>query len=141
MPLGSKLGGEVDKRINSKGENREKGYLTVKQANYIYRKVESGNLISKSMMRQEMDQDIELDKIDDTNGNENPYRELIVNNAGKIETTLSQMKQWSILSNVINYVQCDKHPKNFLSMSVRPTNKMKTRLKAERMKKKDPYQK
>ena len=53
-------------------------------------------------MRQEIDLDIELDKMDDTNGNKNPYRELIVNNAGKIETTLSQMEQWSIFSNVIN---------------------------------------
>ena len=39
------------------------------------------------MMRQEIDQDIELDKMDNTSGDENMYRELIVNNAGKIETT------------------------------------------------------
>ena len=52
------------------------------------------------MLRQEIDQDIELDKMDNTSGDENPYRELIVNNAGKIETTLSQMEQWSILRNV-----------------------------------------
>ena len=43
------------------------------------------------MMRQEVEQDIELDKMDDTSRQENPYRELIVNNTGKIETTLSQM--------------------------------------------------
>ena len=41
------------------------------------------------MMRQEIDQELELDKMDDTSGDENPYRELIVNNAGKIETTLN----------------------------------------------------
>ena len=40
-------------------------------------------------MRQEIDQDIKLDKMDDTIGDENLYRELIVNNAGKIKTTLS----------------------------------------------------
>ena len=55
-------------------------------------------------MKQEINQDVELDKMDDTSSDENPYRELIVNNAGKIEHTLSQMEQWSILSNVINYV-------------------------------------
>ena len=77
------------------------------------------------MMRQEIDQDIELDKMDDTSGDENLYRELIVNNAGRIETTLSQMEQWLILSNVIHYVQYDKHPKSFHNMSVRPVNKMK----------------
>ena len=77
------------------------------------------------MRRQEIDQDIELDKMDDTSGDENPHRELIVNNTGKKETTLSQMEQQSILSNVINYVQCDKHSKNFPTMSARPINKMK----------------
>ena len=36
-------------------------------------------------MRQEIDQDIELEKVDDTIGDENLYRELIVNNTAKIE--------------------------------------------------------
>ena len=121
--LGSKLGGEVNERKISKGENREKGYLITKQANYIYRKVESGNLINKSMMRQGIDQDIELDKMDDANGDENLYKVLIVNNTGKIETTLSQMEQWSILSNVLNCVQYNRYPKN-----VRPINKMKNKI-------------
>ena len=87
-------------------------------------------------MRQEIDQDTELDKVDDTSGDENPYRELIVNNVGKIETTLSQMEQWSIPSNVINYVQYDKHPKHFHSMSVRPINKMKDKIKSRKDEKK-----
>ena len=90
------------------------------------------------MMRQEIDQDIELDKMDDTSGDENPYRELIVNNASKTETILSQMEQWSILSNVINYVQYDKHPKNFHPMSVRPINKMKNKTKEKRKEKEKP---
>ena len=113
MPLCSKLVREnTDSKI-SKGENTDKGYLTTKQSDYIYRKVESANLINKNMMRQEIDQNVELDKMDNTSGDENPYRECIVNNAGKVETTLSQMEQWSILSNVINYVQYDKTPKTF----------------------------
>ena len=139
MPLGSKLGGEIKERKISKDGNTNKEYLTAKQTNYIYRKVESGNFINKNTIRQEIDQDIELDKMDDTSGGENLYRELIVNNAGMIETTLSQMEQWSILSNIINYVQYNKHPKNFHSMSFRPINKKKTRLKTERMRKKNPY--
>ena len=48
----------------------------------------------------------------DYNGDENLYRELIVNNASKIESTVSLMEQCSILSNVINYVQYSKNPKN-----------------------------
>ena len=140
MPLGSKLGGKFDERKNSKGGNREKGYLTAKQANYIYREVESGNLINKSTIRQEIDQYIELDKMDDTSSDESPHRELIVNNAGKIETTLSKMEQWSILSSIINYTQYDTHPKNFHSMSVRLINKMKNKIKSRKVKK-YPYQK
>ena len=50
--------------------------------------------------------------MDNTCGDKNPYRELIVNNAGKIEHTLSQMEQWSILSNVISYVQYSKKSQN-----------------------------
>ena len=83
-------------------------------------------------MRREIDQDIELDKMDNTSGDENPYRELIVNNAGKIETTSSQMEQCSILSNVINYVQYDKHSKNFHTVSVRPTHKTKNKTKSKK---------
>ena len=47
------------------------GYLTTKQANYVYRKVQSGIIINKNMMRQEIDQDTELDKMNDTCGDEN----------------------------------------------------------------------
>ena len=38
-----------------------------------------------------------MDKIGDNSGDKNLYKELIVNNACKIENTLSQMEQWSIL--------------------------------------------
>ena len=37
----------------------------------------------------------------------------------------SQMEQWSILSNVINYVQYSKNPRNFHTMSIKPINKNK----------------
>ena len=71
MPLGSKLGGEINERKISRDENADKGYLTAKQVNYLYRKVESGNSSNKNMMRQEIDQDIELDKMDNASGDEN----------------------------------------------------------------------
>ena len=56
---------------------------------------------------------------------------MTVNNACKIENTLSQMEQWSILSNVINYMQYNKNPKNFHSMIIKPanTNRVKKRNK------------
>ena len=76
-------------------------------------------------MKEKKDQDVELEKMDDIIVDENPYRELIVNNAGKMGNTLSQMEKWSKLSNVINYVQYNKNPKNIHTMSVKSTNKNK----------------
>ena len=92
------------------------------QTDFIYKQVELGSLINKETIREELDPEIELDKIDDNSGDENPYRELIVNNACKIENTLSQMEQWSILSSVINYMQYNKNPKNFHSVIIKPVN-------------------
>ena len=63
--------------------------------------------------------------MDNNSGDENPYKELIVNNVSKIENMLSQMEQWSILSNVINYVQYSKDPKNFHDMIIKPINDSK----------------
>ena len=56
-------------------------------------------------MKQEIEQERPLDKMDDTSIEINPYKELIVNNAEKIEPLMTQMEQWSILSNILNYVQ------------------------------------
>ena len=41
---------------------------------------------------------------------------MIVNIAEKIEPLFAQMEQWSILSNTLNYIQYDKHPKIFLGL-------------------------
>ena len=88
--------------------------------NFVYKKVELGSLINKNTIKEELDAIAELDRMNDNSGDENPFEELIVNNTGKIESTLTQMEQWSILSNVINYVQYSKKSKNFHSMTIRP---------------------
>ena len=59
-------------------------------------------------------------------GDENLYKELIVNNACKTENALPQMEQWSILSNITNYVQYSKNSKNFHSMTIRPMKSNRT---------------
>ena len=48
------------------------------------------------------------------------------------------MEQWFILSNVINYIQYDKKPQNFHSMSVRPMNKIKNKIKSREDEKEKP---
>ena len=52
-----------------------------------------------------------------------PYKELIVNNAEKIEPLLTQMEQWSILSNTLNYIQYDRHPQIYHSLGISAANK------------------
>ena len=96
--------------------------LTPQQTDFIYRKVELGSLINKETIREEFNSEAELDKIIDKHGDENPYRELIVHNACRIENTLSQIEQWSILRNVINYMQYIKNPMNPHSMIIKPVN-------------------
>ena len=77
-------------------------------------------------MKEELDVDAELDRMDDNNGDENPYRDLVVNNVDRVEMSHSPIKQWSILSNVINYVQHSRNPFNFHFMMVKPVKFSKT---------------
>ena len=98
LPLDSIIGGQGR---NDRPSVRK--FLTREQTKYIYRKVETGEIINTDTIEQEMEE--QLSKIDDTNGEINPYQELVVNNTEKIEPLMTQMEQWSILSNVLNYVQ------------------------------------
>ena len=91
-------------------------YLPEDQVRHTYKKVESGDIINVSTMKQEIDQDWELNRLDDTSRDINSYRELIVNNAEKIDSILSQMEHWSIVSTIVNYIQYDRHPKNFYNL-------------------------
>ena len=118
LPLITSIGGQV----NSSKSN-DNNYLSEEQARHVYKKVESGNVINKDMLQQETEQEWELNRIDDTSGDVNLHRKLIVNNAEEIEPILTQMKQWSILSNVLNYIQYKKHPKNYHSLSISPVKK------------------
>ena len=102
-------------RGNIRNASGDRNCLMSKQTEYVYKKRELGSLINKDMIKDEIDSDVEIDNIDNNSGGKNPYRELIVNNASKLENTLSQMKQWSILSNVINYVQYSNTPKIFMT--------------------------
>ena len=97
--------------------------MTEEQTRYVYRKTESGGIINTDTLCQEIEQERQLNRIDDTSGETNPYKDIIVNNAEKIEPLLTQMEQWSILSNKLNYIQYDKHPKNYHSFGIIAVNK------------------
>ena len=80
LPLSSKIGGLINDNKPSIGQ-----YLTREQANFVYKKTESGKMINTETLQQELEHKRQLNKIDDTNGDTNPYKEMIVNNAEKIE--------------------------------------------------------
>ena len=46
-------------------------------------------------------------------------------NSKKVEPSMTQMEQWSILSNTLNYIQYDRHPKTYHSLSINAINKHK----------------
>ena len=46
----------------------------------------------------------------------------------KIEPLLAQMEQWSILSNMLNYIQYDRHPKNYHNLGISVVKKYRNNL-------------
>ena len=96
--------------------------MTREQASFVNKKTELGEMITTDTLQQEIEHKRQLNRIDNTNGDTNPYKELIINNAEKIEPLLTQMEQWSILSNMLNYIQYDEHLKNFHSLGISTVN-------------------
>ena len=70
--------------------------------------------------------------MDDDYGEVNPYREHVVNNAEKIDMQKTQMEQWSILSNSLNYVQHSKFNSMDHSLNVKPVNRYKVKQNEEK---------
>ena len=120
LPLDSRIGGQGRDNHPTVGQ-----FLTRKQTRYIYRKVETGGIINTDMIEQEIEQEKQLNKIDDTSREINPYQELIVNNVEKLEPLMTQMEQWSILSNVINYVQHSRFHSMNHTLDIKAVNRYK----------------
>ena len=70
--------------------------------------------------------------MDDDSGEENPYRELVVNIAEKIEMQKTQMEQWSILNNLLNYVQHSKFNSMSHSLNIKLVNRYKMKPNEEK---------
>ena len=121
LPLDSSIG----------GQNRDSltvgQYLTRDQTKYIYKKLGTGEMINTDMIQQEMEQEKQLGRIDDTSRETNPYKELIVINAEKIEPLMTQMEQWSILSNVLNCVQHIRFHSMNHTLNIKAMNRYKSK--------------
>ena len=120
LPLDSRIGGQGRDNHPTVGQ-----FLTREETRYIYRKVETGEIINTDMIEHEIEQEKQLNKIDDTSRETNPYKEFIVNNAEKIEPLMTQMEQWSILSNVLNYVQHSRFHSVNHTLDIKVVNKYK----------------
>ena len=68
LPLNSKIGGQISHDRPKVGQ-----FLTREQANYVYKKVETGEMINTATIQQETEQEEQLNRMDDTNGEINPY--------------------------------------------------------------------
>ena len=64
MPLNTSIGGQITPNV--KYECKDSKYLIEEQARHTYKKVESGDIINTSTLKQEIEQDQELSKLDDT---------------------------------------------------------------------------
>ena len=93
LPLKSKTGGKV-----TYVQNKDDICLTERQAEYVYEAVEKGNIINAKTMTNEITQD-QGDK---------PYKRVVLNNVYKIPEKCPEMKNWSIFSDNIRYIQHDK---------------------------------
>ena len=86
LPLDSRIGRQGRDNHPTVGQ-----FLTREQTRYIYRKVETGEIINTDIIEQEIEQEKQLSKIDDTTRETNPYQEPIVNNAKKIGPLMTQI--------------------------------------------------
>ena len=96
LPLDSRIGGQSRDSHSTIGH-----YVSRDQTKYVYKKVETGEMINVDTIQQEIEQESWLNRMDDENGEINTYRKLIINNVERIQSPITQMEQWSILSNII----------------------------------------
>ena len=53
-----------------------------------------GEIINTDIIQQEIEQEEQFNRIVDTNSEINPYLELIVNNAERVDPLMTLMEQW-----------------------------------------------
>ena len=70
LPLDFRIGGQSRDNCPTVGQ-----YLTRDQVKYVYKKVETGETINADTIQQEIEQEKQLNRMDDRNGEINPiYR-------------------------------------------------------------------
>ena len=68
------------------------------KADHVYKAMEKGNMINTKTIISKMTQDQD----------DNPYKRVVLNNIYKVPEKCPEMKNWSIFSDNVRYVQYDK---------------------------------
>ena len=79
-------------------QDKESLCLTERQADHVYKTMEKGTMINTKTMTSKMIQD----------QGDNPYKRVVLNNVYKVPEKCLEMKNWSIFSDNVRYVQHDK---------------------------------
>ena len=93
LPSKDKTGGEVNYI-----QNKEAMCLTKRQADHVYKVIEKGDMINTKTMT------CKTAQIQD----DNPYKKVVLNNVFKEEDKSPEMRNWSIFSDNVRYVQHDQ---------------------------------
>ena len=99
--------------------------LTEKQTDYVYKTVEEGNIINTKTMTYETEQ----------NQNDNPYKKVVLNKVYREEDKSPEMRNWSIFSDNIRYIQHEQktpHKLNTDTLDYRQHNDLYFKLKGEK---------
>ena len=93
LPLKTKTGGKV-----MYVRDKEGVCLTERQAEHVYKAVGKGNMFNTKTMINDMAQD----------QGDNSYKRVVLNNVYKLPEKCPEMKNWSIFSDNVRYIQHDK---------------------------------
>ena len=94
--------------------------LTEDQARHVYKKVEIDKIINIETMKQEIEDDkmIRNRLKEEDNTEKNPYQMVILNKVSRDEIKTEQMIHWSLLSDLIKYI--DRSSDMIHSLLVKP---------------------
>ena len=100
--------------------DKEQKCLTEDQARHVYKKVETDKVINEVTMKQEIEDDkIAKNKLNEEDTTKtNPYEMVILNKVYKVDIKTEQMIHWSILSDLIKYI--DRSLDMAPSLTVKP---------------------
>ena len=93
LPMKDKRGGKVNYI-----KNKEVMCLTERQADHIYKVIEKGDMINTKTMT------CEIAQIQD----DNPYKRVVLNKVFEEEDKSPEMRNWSIFSDNVSYIQHDQ---------------------------------